>query len=451
MRFKITLLLLLLLPLLLFAVKKVVDLRKSAAGLPAAIIVDADNLQGPVPSSLWQNLAQGGEESTDMLRPVISQLQTLKPQLIRLDHLFDYYDVYRSPDNFDFSRLDGVIDSVLQTGAKPLLSLSYTPASMTKNGQNAGEPSDWNHWYQLVKATARRYSVDKNISGIYYEVWNEPDLFGSWHYSRSPSYSTLYLQTAKAIVDGAGSARYKIGGPAITAYYNNWIKALFRTASENHLPLDFISWHKYSKNIEDFQRDFDSLNSILDAYPQYFNIERLITEIGPSSEPDPWYDTSLSGIHLISLSTQLSGKIHRLFTFEAVDGPTSRSSSSTGWGILTHPKSGAKPKPRYQAIQFLNQLTGQRLASAGDGSWVTSLSTKDSQTIRVLLVNYDPRNTHIENVPITIQGLTPGQYRFNTYRYLGPTSTKTITATFNYRDNIYLDINSAVLLELTPM
>lgn len=447
-----TILLLIIFPLLVVAVKKILDTRKGAAGLPADIIVDVTSPQTKVPSSLWRNFSQGGEEPRDMIAPVINQVANLQPELIRIDHLFDYYQVYQSPGVYNFSQLDQVINSVLQTGALPMLSLSYTPASMTKNNQNAGEPANWNDWYQLVRATAHRYSVEKNISSIYYEVWNEPDLFGGWHYAKSPSYTTLYIQTAKAIVDGAARSNYKIGGPATTGFYSSWIKSLFATASQNHLPLDFISWHRYSKNPADYEKDFDSLNKILGSYPNYFNIERVITEIGPNSEPDSWYDNHLSGIHLISLASQLSGKIHRLFTFELVDGPTSRSpEKSSGWGLITHHTNGSQIKPRYQAIQFLNQLQGQSLPVQGNGSWVTALATANSGSFQVLLVNYDPKNIHPETVPVTFKGIKPGTYQLKTTRFLGNTSTKTIeTLSYRWYETIYLDPNSAALLELTP-
>lgn len=450
---KSTIVLLLLLPILLFAVKTVIDIRKGAAGIPAKIEVDTQTPQGKIPSSLWQNISQGGEEPSDMVAPVIYQTKSLHPQLIRVDHLFDYYQVYNGPGNYNFEKLDQVVNSILATGAKPMLSISYTTASMAKNGQNAGEPSDWNQWYQLVKTTAKRYSQEKNISGIYYEVWNEPDLFGGWHYAKNPNYSTLYIQTARAIVDGAGNTDFKVGGPAITAYYENWIKSIFKTASANRLRLDFISWHKYSKDISDYEKDFNNLNKIISNYPQYFNIERIITEIGPNSELDVWYDNKISGIHLISLSTKLAGKIHRLFTFELVDGPTSRSKESTGWGIITHHTNGSKPKPRYYALQFLNQLQGQRLSSMGDGSWVSSLSAKNGSVISTLLVNYDSKNLHTETVPVTFRALTPGNhYQLTTSTYMGRETSKNITIpSFNYTENVYMEPNSAIILKLTPL
>lgn len=449
-----SLLLLASLPLSLIAVKQVVDWRKGAAGTPADITIDISSPQGNLNPSLWRNLAQGGEEPTDMIGPVLPLVRQLQPELIRVDHLFDYYKVYQGPNNYDFSQLDKVINSILLTGAAPLLSLSYTTADMAKNSQNAGEPKDWNQWHQLVLATARRYSVEKDIPNIYYEVWNEPDLFGGWHYAKSPSYSTLYLQTARAVAAGAGSSAHKIGGPAITGFYPNWITSLLKLAINNNLRLDFLSWHRYSKNIGDFLKDFDKLNLILTDYPQYSSIERLITEIGPNSEPDPDYDNHLSGIHLLSLTTQIAGKVHRIFPFEIVDGPSPRSGKSPGWGLISHPNFGAAVKPRFNAIKLLNKLTGQRLAATGDGSWVTSLATQDGSITRILLVNYDPRNTHLETAPLTLTGLTPGQYQLTTTSYSvnNKASTKQITiSTFRYATEIYLDANSAVLLELSPI
>ena len=440
---KKTILLLLLLPFLVLAIKTILDIRKGAAGIPADIVIDTQQTQGQVPSSFWQNLSQGGEEPVDMIKPVVSQIRSLRPELIRIDHIFDYYQVDQGNNRFDFSRLDGAVNSILLTGARPMLSISYTPDSK--------EPSDWNQWYQLVKATAQHYSIEKRINGIYYEVWNEPDLFGGWKYNRSPNYSTLYIQTARAITEGAAGADFKIGGPAITAYYANWIKALFATASKNNLRLDFISWHKYSKNIEDYNKDFESLNQILSDYPRYFDIERIITEVGPNPEPDSWYDTKMAGIHLMALSTNLTGKIHRAFTFEPVDGPTSRSNISSGWGLITHPSKGQKPKPRFFAIQFLNQLSGQQLASSGNGSWISALAAKNNNTIQVLLVNYDPRMNHAETFPLTIHSLIPGSYQMKTTTYLGKSTTKKITTTTNYRAMTYLEANSAILIELTQL
>lgn len=431
-------LLLIVLPLIILATKKVIDLRKGASGTPANINIDTQNPGSNLNLGLWQNLSQGGEEPVDMIKPVISQIKALSPKLIRIDHIFDFFKVDQGGGNFNFAELDKSVDSILATGAKPMLSISYTPDSLP--------PKDWDNWYSLVRATAKHYSVDKNISGIYYEVWNEPDLFGGWHYAKDPNYTTLYHNTAQAIVDGAGSTSYKVGGPAITAYYANWIKSLFASTAKSGIRLDFISWHKYSKNPADYLADFESLNKILSDYPQYFDVERLITEIGPNPEPDAWYDGPQSGVHLMSVVTQLSGKIHRLFTFEPVDGPNPRSDKSSGWGLITH---DGKTKPRYNAILFLNELGGQLVPSTGDGTWVTSLSTKNAGKYQTLVVNYDQNSSHSETVPVSFKGLKPGTYTVTTKKYMGTTTSKKVTInTPTLTENIYMAPNSAIIIEI---
>lgn len=436
-------------PFIILGLKTANDIRRSAAIIPANIAIDAVNSHGTISPVLWQNLAQGGEEATDMIGPIVPLVRQLQPKLIRIDHLFDYYQVYQGPNNYNFSQLDQVIDSIIATGAKPLLSISYTPANMTTNGQVAGAPADWSQWSSLVQATAYRYSQQRQIDGIYYEVWNEPDLFGGWHYGKDPSYSTLYLQTSRAIVSGAGDAKYKIGGPATTNFYPNWFRSLFTLCTDNRLKLDFISWHRYTKNMDELEKDLDQLNTILMDFPYFYGLERLITETGPNSEPDSWYDNSLSGIHLISSVTRLSGKIHRIFPFEIVDGPANRG-NSTGWGMITHPTRGAQPKPRYQAIKFLNQFSGLRLGITGNGTYVSGLAAKKDDSILILLTNYNPTGQNSETFPLKIIGLYPGNYNIKRTDYLGATTNRQITVTSHlYQESFYLEPNTATLLEIT--
>ena len=108
MKFKkfLPFILLLILPLLILATKQIIDLRKGAAGIPANISVDTKNPGGNVPTTLWQNLSQGGEEPVDMIKPVIGQIKALSPKLIRIDHIFDFYKVDQGNNNYDFSQFE---------------------------------------------------------------------------------------------------------------------------------------------------------------------------------------------------------------------------------------------------------------------------------------------------------------------------------------------------------
>lgn len=444
---------LLLIPVTLWALFQNQDLRRAAFGTKANIEIDLSQTSGPLPKRIWQNFAQGGEEAKNMLEPAVNQTAELQPQLIRIDHLFDHH-VKINPEasgqaKYDFSQLDEIVNTIIFTGAKPMFALSYMPSSMSRDGQIISAPENWLEWQALVKATVSRYSGKDgfNLADIYYEVWNEPDLFGSWHYGSEPNYLTLYYHTAKAAQQAADTNSFKIGGPATTGFYPNWIKTLLEYCHQNNLRIDFISWHRYAKNLEAYDQDFEKLNQILTDYPDYFTLERLITEFGPDSENSPWYDNQISAIHSIASITQLIGKVHRIFTFEIIDGPGPEKYWGR-WGLLTHNNHGVSKKPRYHAYSFLNQLEGQRVSLSGEGSWVKALATTEDNKIQVLLVNYDPLNRHYETTPVTLENIQPGTYQFSQQYFQGPSrSGQEEVESTKITKKIILQPNSAVLLE----
>ncbi len=441
---------LLLIPITLYAVFQNQDLRRAAFGTNANIKIDVSSPGAPIHKSLWLNFAQGGEETRNMIAPIKNEVRNLNPEIIRIDHVFDYYVEIRG-QAYDFSKLDAVVQTILDTGAIPMFSLSYMHPQIAIDNNVTSPPNKWSDWMNLVKATISRYSGRNgyNVPNIYYEVWNEPDLFGGWHYGKNPNYLTLYYYTVKAADQVVNANPFKIGGPSTTGFYPNWIKALFDYCYKNNLRIDFVSWHNYSKNIEDYLNDFYRLNQILTDYQDYFSVERLITEYGPDSENSSWYDNRLGAIHTLAGMTRLLDKVHRVFTFQLKDGPSPTGEKYWGrWGLITHENRGISLKPRYHAYQFLNQLEGNRLSLSGEGSWVSAVATRKENKIQALIVNYDPRNSHYETPPITLENIQPGNYLFRQTRFEGQTialreqiTTSTITKKF------ILPPNSAILLE----
>jgi xylan 1,4-beta-xylosidase len=441
------------LPLVVIAVQKVFNPQKTASGKLANISVDASLPQTPINSQLWQNFAQGGEEPKDMLSSVISEISALSPQLIRVDHIYDYYNVYQSDGVYDFSRLDQVVKTILKTGAKPMLSLSYIPSSLSIDGQIISPPNNWLAWQNLVKATVEHYSGRNglNINNVYYEVYNEPDLFGGWHYAKDPNYLTLYYHSSVGAQKAQSVNDFKIGGPAITGFYPNWIKALFEYASKNKLRVDFVSWHRYSENLSDYDNDFESLNQILTNYPDYFSVERMISEFGPESEYSSWYSNQIGAAHGIAVSTHLLGKVHRVFAFELKDGPEkSGVENSHQWGMITHETNGKKTKPRYQAYILLNKLTGNRLPLEGEGSWVSGIATSDNGLVKILLVNFDPNGKHTELVPVRVNNLASGSYQIDLdYLFTPDSKINRTVSDGKFFERISLSANDAVLITFT--
>jgi len=434
------------LPLFLLVIQQTVTLLSRATGTPANIVVETKLPLEAIKTNFYHAFAQGGEESTDMISPIVNEVRALHPQIIRYDHLYDHYQVVTRDGSglrFDWSRLDSVVSTILSTGAKPLFALSYMPDVIAKDGNIIGIPNDWNEWALVVQKTIEHYSGKSglNLSGIYYEVWNEPDLpqFGKW---KIGEYLTLYRYAAIGAGNATGVNTFYLGGPATTGMYTSWITALVKSGNR----LNFLSWHSYLSNPEQFAVDQRNIIKALLPYPNYTLVPKLITEFGFTGSKSSAYGTSYAAAHTAAVVRQLmSGGPAYLFTFEPKDGPND--GDGKGWGLLTYDK---RKKPRYYVYNFLDQMAGTRLTVTGEGSWVTALASVSGGVIRVLLINFDPNGNHSETVPIAIRGVTPGTYTVHQRFLLGRDATSTIEITdTTIKTDVFMSPESVAIIEIS--
>lgn len=441
-------------PFLIVGTREVLILLTRATGKPADIVVNTKLPLEPLSSNFYHAFAQGGEESVDMLKPVITEVRALKPKVIRLDHIFDHYDVVgKSGGNliYNWSRLDSAIDTILATGAKPTLALSYMPPAIAKDGNIIGPPNNWDEWSQVVQRTIEHYSGKngKNISGIFYEVWNEPDLpqFGKWSYGGEKNYITLYHYAALGAGRAKNSNAFYLGGPATTGLYKSWIEALVKSGNR----IDFFSWHTYQADPAKYDNDQQNLITWLLPYPTYTLLPKLITEFGFTGDKSALYGSMYAAAHTAAVIRQLiSGGPTYLYSFQLKDGPNQE--TGTGWGLLTHENDGKRPKPRYHIYSFMDTCMGRRISLSGEGTWVTGFASQTNNVWRVCLVNFDTRGTHTENVPITFTNLDPGSYTYRQRFFRGTDVTLTNTVTTDSLEKkIFMPASSAVMLELTKI
>jgi hypothetical protein len=401
-----------------------------ASGTPANLVINANNKLGPLPRP-WRNLAQGGEDYAWRLAPVAGHIQALNPEYIRIDHIYDFYDIVGgTPGNltFNFAKLDVIINDILAVGAKPYIALSYMPPVIS-SGDIVAAPQSYADWLLTVQRTIEHVSGTRGITDVYYEVWNEPDLFGGWKYSGKKNYLDLYTAAARgaAQAQARGTQPFKIGGPAITALYKNWMDALARHAIANKLRLDFLSWHRYSRSLPLFEQDLANMRKWLSAYPQLeATVELHISEWGHESDNDAGYDTAYGAAHSVAAAIVMMQPGVRAFAFEVQDGKDPMGKASWGrWGLLQHQSFGSLPKPRYWALRMLDRLPAERLELMGSGSWVKAAAgISPSGEIGIVAANFDTASANSENVPISIHNLPPGQYTVTTEYLTGQRNTK---------------------------
>jgi len=444
--------LLIFLPLFILVVGQTITLLSRAAGTPANIVVDASSRLEPIKTDFYHAFAQGGEESTDMLASVATDIRTLQPKIIRIDHIYDLYQVVGRDGSgltFDWSKLDAVVSTITSVGAKPVLALSYMPNVIAKDGSVINPPNDWNEWAQVVQRTIEHYSGrgSRNLNGLYYEVWNEPDLaqFGSWKLGGDKNYLTLYHYAAIGANNAANTNTFYLGGPATTGLYKNWILALVNSGNR----VNFFSWHSYLSDPKQFTTDQHNLISWLVPFPTYTLLPKLITEFGFTGSKSTAYGSMYAAAHTAAVIRQLiSGGPTYLTSFQLKDGPGQADGS--GWGLITHDDNGLKKKPRYSVYRFIDEMAGTRLLVTGEGSWVTGFATNRDAVTRLMLTNFDQNGSHSEQVPIKFTNLAAGTYKLRQRFLLGRDTATTFEVTEQtLTTDVFMAAQSVAILELT--
>lgn len=440
--------LLIFLPLLLLAAYQTVTIISRAVGVQANIEVDTKATLEPLSTDWYHAFAQGGEEQKDMLAPVLGEVRALSPRKIRIDHIYDSFNIVGRSGNgltFDFSRLDQALDTINATGAKPVIALSYMPGAIARDGNITNPPNDWNEWALVVQRTIEHISGTRGISGVYYEVWNEPDIvqFGKWGLSGDKNYLTLYHYASVGATNAKSVTNFFLGGPATTGLYKNWILALIGSGNR----VNFLSWHTYQYDPKKYDDDQRNLISWLLPYPGFTLIPKLITEFGFTGDKSSLYGGTFASAHTAAVIRQLiSEKPAYLFSFELKDGPKD---DGSGWGLLAHESKGKTAKPRYWIFNFMDSMAGTRLALTGEGTWVTGFASTKSGVIKVMLVNFDMNGAHVENTPVTFKNLDPGKYTYREHFLFGRNVTFGETVTGNsLTRQIYMPSQSVAILEL---
>ncbi|MBI2587369.1 hypothetical protein HYW29_00970 [Candidatus Amesbacteria bacterium] len=425
----------LVLPVLLRGVNYLQRVTAGAEGRLAAINVDVERPIGPLPQP-WRALAQGGDQIKTFMDGNTERIRELGVQYIRIDHVYDGFNTVKMENGtmkLDWTDLDILVDKITTAGATPFFSLSYMPANMA-SGDEVSEPTDWKLWADLVQKTIEHYSGEKGLTGVYYEVWNEPDLFGKWTMGGKKDYKKLYAYAAAGARGTTGVNPFKLGGPATTELYRNWIDKFFPFILENNLRLDFFSWHRYDPDTNKYAQDVMNVDRWLDSHPYFANVEKIISEMGPQSEAGGINDTDQGAVYLIAGQRELLYKANFGFSF-AVAGK---------YGILG--------KPREEALKMLGKLGRQRLSISGEGTWVRAIGAMKDGTYQILVANYDSKGMHSEVVPVSFMNLKNNNFVLKQTFLSGKTTQEDVATTAAvWQKQIAMTPNSAVLLELTSV
>ncbi len=323
----------------------------------------------PAPESkLRIGLAQGGESDDpaffDNVRDPGSQLG---PGMVRLDNIFNFYDVVRrAPDGtitYHWAKLDQVVDGVRAMGKEPFICLSYMPETMSATSRSRVEPpASYAEWSSLVRATVYHLNVERKLGIKYWEVWNEPNEWAFWQASY-PEYLRLYDATVQAALSADPTIR--IGGPSASRFAPNHIAELLehQAAVGAAGRIDFISWHSYGDTPAQMAANIREARKILERFPQ-FNPELIVSEFNVlqggagDTSANGYTDRVEAAIALMSsLESMQRERLDHALLFELKDGKGPRQFWGR-WGILSY---DGHPKPIYHALRAYQARPGAPL------------------------------------------------------------------------------------------
>src|SRR5262249_23314910 len=119
-------------------------------------------------------LGQGGLSAEPMWEDRVAEIRALKPAVIRL-FIQEYFDLLPERGCSHFDSLDRSVDTILATGASPLMCICFKPRVLFPEiDHDLVEPNDYAAWEELILNLVRHYR--QRGAGIHYwEVANEPD------------------------------------------------------------------------------------------------------------------------------------------------------------------------------------------------------------------------------------------------------------------------------------
>ncbi len=204
---------------------------------------------------------------------------------VDIPNLFRDFDADETdPANYDFAFTDRLLGKLVENGVEPFYRLGVTIENYVDiRRYRIDPPKDFAKWARICEHVIRHYNegwADGFHFGIsHWEIWNEPENWAEleknemW-YGTFEEYCDLYDVASKHLK--AQFPHLMIGGYASCGvmWINSWkverahhqfecFHAFLKFVCEHGCPLDFFSWHSYSK-VDDMMEQARYIRDALD-------------------------------------------------------------------------------------------------------------------------------------------------------------------------------------------
>lgn len=322
-----------------------------------------------------------------------------------------------------FFNADQVLDALLDMGIRPLVELSFMPATIASGDTtvfayrgNVTPPRDYGEWGALIGKLVGHW-VDRygaaEVRSWPFEIWNEPNLRQFWTGTQA-EYFELYRHSVEAI--RRAGPDIAVGGPASAR--NEWIPEFLEFCAGQGLPVDFVSTHHYPTDTFGSQGDTEfgraaSERGVLHrqaargreqagSKPLYY------TEWNSSSDSrDPLHDEPYAAAFVAKTALESADLVDG-YAFWGVSDIFAEDYFPSvpfhgGFGLLNlH----GIPKPTYRAFELLHGLGRERHEVEGAHATVDVWVVRGKGEITVLATNHAPPRHPIgaERIVVELSG-----------------------------------------------
>jgi len=427
----------------------IVDRPRALDRLP--LVVDAANVQGPVPDGLI-GLSQGGGMA-DYEEATARKLKEGGFKWFRMDNIFTQVLKAREDGSlvYDWTDFDRRLDFLHQIGADAILCVSYMPQVLdaVPNHERQSAPKDYQLWETLCYEAANR-AVDRDRRAPFWEVWNEvntgwlkpgPEDKGTEEfgllYSRAlgkdatdpevvrrfEAYCKLYQATVRGVLRADPKAKF--GGPALASgpfehedcghcfHGRGFARGLMLWCEQQGLPLDFVSWHEYFQPPETVKREAEAFRSYMEDLPR---IRQSVQSFMVTEWNEAWWQDRPQDHELGA--AWCANTVTRAFIPAGIDRPCFfyvKQGDDRFRGDYSLLMGGNVPKASYNMARLFNGLSGRWVPVTGGDEDVSAVAAWDEARGRlaVVLVNFRDRyglrrnvDLQIDNVPKILAGGT---------------------------------------------
>lgn len=334
------------------------------------------------------------------------------PREVDIPTIFkDFAADENDPKSYDFRATDIYLKNILDTGAKIIYRLGVS-IEHPKLKYYVAPPTDFSKWARVCLNIARHYNegwAGGFHMGIeYWEVWNEPDLGydkreDDTMWSGTPEqYYNLYAATSKLFKNEMPDVN--IGGYAAANAQSDFFPAFLQYVKNNSLPLDFFSWHIYTKSIDEIRTRAQFVRETLDK-SGFISTPAILDEWNCMEWSNLWGGifTPEGAKARYESFTETSGEVGASFTASAliemldlpVDIATFYDGSPTNIFGTIFDRYGV-PTKQYYAFDAFNKLkqTGNRVQTECDISdvYVAASASQNNRKICILIANNNNQN-----------------------------------------------------------